>query len=69
MMSKFSIKTLALFLAMLTIMYLLPFSVFAENVANNAVNHGEKGGVTPKPLAPTKETAGCLPWFPPRVKD
>ena len=34
-------KLLALFLAVLTVAYLLPFSVFAENVANDAVNPEE----------------------------
>ena len=34
-------KLLALFLAVLTVAYLLPFSVFAENVANDTVNRGE----------------------------
>ena len=34
-------KLLSLFLAVLTVAYLLPFSVFAENVANDAVNRGE----------------------------
>ena len=34
-------KLLSLFLAVLTVAYLLPFSVFAENVANDAVIRGE----------------------------
>ena len=34
-------KLLALFLAVLTVAYLLPFSVFAEKMANDAVNRGK----------------------------
>ena len=34
-------KLLELFLDVLTVAYLLPFSVLAENVANDAVNRGE----------------------------
>jgi len=35
---KISMKLLAVFLALLSVAYLLPFSVFAENVTNDAVN-------------------------------
>ena len=38
---KISMKLLALFIAVLTVAYLLPFSVFAENVGKDAVNRGE----------------------------
>ena len=38
---KISMKLLALFLAVLTAAYLLPFSVLAENVANDTVIRGE----------------------------
>ena len=34
-------KLLSLFLAVLTVAYLLPLSVFAENVVNDAVIRGE----------------------------
>ena len=37
-------KLLSLFLAVLTVAYLLPFSVFAENAASDAVNRGDFQG-------------------------
>ena len=51
-------KLLALFLAVLTVAYLLPFSVFAENVANDAVITLGTKGVSPNLKPALNNTIG-----------